>query len=134
MIPYCKATGVGLLPWSPLARGHLARSASGGATKRGNTEPDGETAASLGHPVFMMGFTDMDQGVIKRVEEIAGKKGWSMATVALAWINQTVTSPIVGLGSVARIREASEAASKRLEPEEVAYLEELYQPRPIIGH
>lgn len=135
MIPYCKATGVGLIPWSPLARGHLARSPDREEeTRRGNHEPNAEVAAGLGHAVYKLGFTDMDQAIIRRVQETAQRKGWSMATVALAWINGKVDAPIVGLGSVKRITEGLEAAWKRLEPEEVTYLEELYAPRVIIGH
>lgn len=82
----------------------------------------------------MLGFEDMDTAIIARVEELAEKKGWSMASVGLAWINEKIDSPIVGLGSVKRILEGLEAASKKLEPEEVAYLEELYVPRVILGH
>lgn len=135
MIPYCKATGVGLIPWSPLARGHLARSPGREEeTRRGNHEPSAEVAAGLGHAVYKLGFTDMDQAIIRRVEEVAKKKGWSMATVALAWINGKVDAPIVGLGSVKRVTEGLEAAWKRLEIEEVAYLEGLYTPRTVIGH
>lgn len=135
MIPYCKATGVGLIPWSPLARGHLARSPSKEVeTARKSNEPNAEQAEKLGHPMFKLGFTEVDRAIIARVEEIAEKKGWSMATVGLAWINGKVDAPIVGLGSGDRIKEASEAAQKRLEPEEVAYLEGLYAPRGIIGH
>lgn len=131
MIPYCKATGVGLIPWSPLARGHLARSPSE-ATNTSRLDTEVGHAAIV--PLFGLGFTDIDQAVIKRVQELALKKGWSMATVGLAWINGKVESPIVGLSSVKRLVEALEAAEKRLEPEEVAYLEELYVPRVVIGH
>lgn len=134
MIPYCKATGVGIIPYSPLARGHLARSQKGSDTRRKDHEPNAEVASKLGHSAYMLGFTDMDIAVIARVEEIAEKKGWTMATIGLAWINAKIESPIVGLGSIKRVQEALEAASKRLEPEEVAYLEELYVPRPVIGH
>lgn len=135
MIPYCKATGVGIIPWSPLARGHLARSPSKSAeTSRNSHEPNAEAAAKLGHPVYQLGFTEMDRKIIKRVEEVAQKKGWNMAMVGLAWINSKIDAPIVGLGSMARVDEAAEAAEKRLEVEEVAYLEELYAPRVVIGH
>ncbi|KAL0632711.1 hypothetical protein Q9L58_008404 [Maublancomyces gigas] len=134
-IPYCKATGVGLIPWPPLARGHLARSLSDEApTARGGFELNAEEAGKLGHPIFELGFTSMDRAIIKRVQEITEKKGWSTATVGLAWVNAKVDSPIVGLGSVKRVKEGLEAAWKRLEVEEVAYLEELYTPRVIIGH
>lgn len=134
MIPYCKATGVGLIPWSPLARGHLARSQKGSDTRRKDHEPNVEEASKLGNAAYMLGFSDMDTAIIARVEEIAEKKGWSMATVGLAWINEKIESPIVGLGSIKRAQEGLEAATKRLEPEEVAYLEELYVPRTIMGH
>lgn len=135
MIPYCRATGVGIIPWSPLARGHLARSPSKETkTARKDHEPSSEEAAKLGFAVYQLGLTKIDQATIARVEELAEKKGWSMATVGLAWINEKVDAPIVGLGSVERIEEGVEAAKKRLEPEEVAYLEELYAPREIIGH
>lgn len=76
----------------------------------------------------------MDVAIIARVEEVALKKGWSMASVGLAWINGKVTAPIVGMGSVKRMEEALQAASLRLDEEEVAYLEELYMPRNIVGH
>lgn len=135
MIPYCQTTGVGIIPWSPLARGHLARSLSKGTkTARKNHEPNSEEAAKLGFAVYQLGLTDIDQATIARVEELAEKKGWSMAAVGLAWINGKVDAPIVGLGSVERMEEAVGAAEKRLEPEEVAYLEELYAPRTVIGH
>lgn len=125
MIPYCKATGVGLIPWSPSEEVE---------TTRKSNEPNAEQAEKPGHPMFKLGFTEVDRAIIARVEEIAEKKGWSMATVGLAWINGKVDAPIVGLGSVDRIKEAVEAARERLEPEEVAYLEGLYAPRGIIGH
>lgn len=132
MIPYCKATGVGLIPWSPLARGHLARSQKGAATRRRDHEPDAEAASKLGHVAYMLGFAEVDTKIIARVEELAEKKGWSMASVGLAWINAKVAAPIVGIGSVERLLEGLEAATKRLEVEEVAYLEELYVPRDVI--
>lgn len=131
MIPYCKATGVGLIPWSPLARGHLARSPG---NETSSSRLDSEIGPTPSFAVMGLGFTDMDLAIIGRVEEIAQKKGWSMATVGLAWINGRVEAPIVGLSSVKRLVEAVEAADKRLEPEEIAYLEELYVPRTIIGH
>lgn len=131
MIPYCKATGVGLIPWAPLARGHLARKR---AKPTESTRQDAEDGYTDYKALWEMGSTEMDLAIIKRVEEIAEKKGWSMATVSLAWVNGKIDSPIVGLSSAARAVEAVEAADKRLEPEEVAYLEELYSPRMIIGH
>jgi aryl-alcohol dehydrogenase-like predicted oxidoreductase len=68
------------------------------------------------------------------VQEIAEKKGWKMAHVALAWINKRVSSPIIGFSSVERMDEALDANGKTLTEEEEKYLEELYQPRNIVGH
>lgn len=128
MIPYCKATGVGLIPWSPLARGHLTRFPASTESTRAESE-------SADIPInISIGKTDIDKAIIERVHEIAKKKGWSMATVALAWINGKVSAPIVGMSSVKRVEEALEGSGQKLEPEEVKYLEELYQPRPISGH
>lgn len=129
MIPYCKATGVGLIPWSPLARGHLTRLPSGDESTRSV-----EDSKRGGLGLAAVGASDTDKAIIKRVHEIAEKKGWKMATVGLAWINAKVDAPIVGMSSVKRVEEALEASRKMLEPEEVAYLEELYVPRSIQGH
>ncbi|KAI9694305.1 MAG: hypothetical protein M1820_009029 [Bogoriella megaspora] len=127
MNAYCNFTGVGLIPWAPLARGHLARPPSEfGSTSR--------SAMEQKRVVFPTGHTDIDQQVIARVEELATKKGWKMSQVALAWINQRVTSPIIGFSSVERIDEAVNIRDKTLTEEESKYLEELYQPRAIQGH
>ena len=78
MNKYCKLTGVALIPWAPLARGHLARPAS----EFGNTV---RSAGEKQRVVFPTGHTDTDQKIIARVEELAKKKGWKMSQVALAW-------------------------------------------------
>ena len=90
MIPYCKAHGIGLIPWSPLHQGALAKPFS---------ESSARKEATKGTP-FEMPITDVDKTIISRVEEIAKKKGWKMSEVALAWIDKKVTSPIVGVNSV----------------------------------
>ncbi|KAF3064204.1 Versiconal hemiacetal acetate reductase [Daldinia childiae] len=124
---FCNDTGVGLIPWSPLCRGHLARpSAAFGSTERSKLEKD---TAPGSH-----GTVEPDLTIIKRVQEIADKRGWKMAHVALAWINKRVASPIVGFSSIARIDEALGAKDKVLTDEEEKYLEELYQPKQISGH
>jgi aryl-alcohol dehydrogenase-like predicted oxidoreductase len=81
-----------------------------------------------------IGWDENDQQIIKRVEEIAGKKGWKMSSVALAWINKRVAAPIIGFSSIERMEEALEARGKELTEEEEKYLEELYLPRAISGH
>lgn len=80
------------------------------------------------------GNRDCDIETIKRVQELADKKGWKMSQVALAWINKRVSSPIIGFSSVDRLDEALEANGKTLSEEEEKYLEELYQPQAISGH
>ncbi|EWG38343.1 alcohol dehydrogenase [Fusarium verticillioides 7600] len=124
MIRFCNDTGVGIIPWAPLCRGHLARPpAQFGATERSREEKEGSGELS-----------ETDQRIIGRVVEVAGKHEWPMAHVALAWINQRVTSPIIGFSSVERIEQAIGARGKKLSDEEVKYLEELYQAKPIAGH
>ena len=80
------------------------------------------------------GYTDVDKQIVKRVQELAEKKGWKMSEVALAWINKRCTSPIIGFSSVERIDEALSARGKELTAEEEKYLEELYETRAVVGH
>jgi len=117
---FCDATGVGLIPWAPLCRGHLARPIEAfGTTTRSKPEKE---------------LNEVDVKTIKRVEELAKKKGWAMSQVALAWINKRISSPIIGFSSVERIDEAIAVRGKKLTEEEEKYLEELYQPKNITGH
>jgi aryl-alcohol dehydrogenase-like predicted oxidoreductase len=120
MNKYCHETGVGLIPWAPLYRGHLARPLDSGATTRSET-----SKAEL---------KGADAEIVKRVEELAKKKGWAMSHVALAWIIQKNTVPIVGFSSLKRLEEAAEVRGKTLSDEEMKYLEEPYQPKSIMGH
>ena len=112
--------------WAPLCRGHLARPPS----EFGNTTRSAGEKASPS----TTGTVEPDLSIIKRVQELAEKKGWKMSHVALAWINKRVSSPIIGFSSVERMDEAIEVRGKRLTDEEEKYLEELYQPKAITGH
>ncbi|OAL03808.1 aldo-keto reductase-like protein [Phaeosphaeriaceae sp. SRC1lsM3a] len=124
---FCNDTGVGLIPWAPLCRGHLARPSSAfGST----TRSEGEEKANALHT----GRQNNDKQIIERVEELAKKHDWKMSHVALAWINKRVSSPIIGFSSVARMDEALDARGKELTEEEENYLEELYVPTKIVGH
>lgn len=124
---FCNDTGVGLIPWAPLCRGHLARPSSEfGSTERSKLEKAGSPGTH--------GTVEPDLTIIKRVQELAEKKEWTMSHVALAWINKRVTSPIIGFSSVKRIEESIGARNKILTDEEEKYLEELYQPKAISGH
>jgi aryl-alcohol dehydrogenase-like predicted oxidoreductase len=124
---FCNDTGVGLIPWAPLCRGHLARPSSAfGST----TRSEGEEKANNLHT----GRQNNDKQIIERVEELAKKHDWKMSHVALAWINKRVSSPIIGFSSVARMDEALDARGKELTEDEEKYLEELYVPVRIVGH
>ena len=114
--------------WSPLSRGHLARP----PTEFGNTT---RSAGEKTMPkIFKTAQDQVDQKIISRVQELAEKKDWKMSHVALAWINKRITSPIIGFSSVERMDEALDALGKSLTEEEEKYLEELYVPKPIMGH
>ncbi|KAI9721565.1 MAG: hypothetical protein M1812_002327 [Candelaria pacifica] len=127
MNKYCDLTGVGLIPWSPLCRGFLARPVAGtGSSKRGSTEKS--------KPMFASGMGQPDEAIIDRVQELAEKKKWKMSQVALAWLNKRITSPIIGFSSIERVEEAIGVKGKTLSEEEERYLEELYIPKAIQGH
>lgn len=124
---FCDDTGVGLIPWAPLCRGHLARPPSAfGSTDRSQDEKNNRPGSH--------GTVEPDLTIIKRVVEIAEKRDWPMAHVALAWINKRVASPIIGFSKDERIDQAIAAKGKVLTVEEEKYLEELYQPKAIQGH
>ena len=127
MNPYCKESGVGLIPWAPLYRGWLARPQS--ASQGGDTA---RQATMKNHP--FVDITEVDNEIIGRVEEIAKKHDWKMSQVALAWTIQKGTIPIVGFSNIDRVHEACEVRGKRLTDEEMKYLEEPYKPKAISGH
>ncbi|KAJ6628319.1 Aldo keto reductase [Mycena sp. CBHHK59/15] len=114
MIPYCKAHGIGLIPWAPLAEGALARPMGVETTR---------TRAAKG-TVFEISFSEADAKIISRVQELAKKKGCTMSQIALAWVQLKIDSPIVGISSVERM-EQSLVTGIELSSEEVKYLEEL---------
>ncbi|KAL1756446.1 NADP-dependent oxidoreductase domain-containing protein [Schizophyllum commune] len=124
MLAYCKFNGVGVIPYSPLFGGKLARPVEAGATAR--------TESLQGTPIALP-LSEADQAIVKRVEEIAKKRGVKMSQVALAWVASKTDSMIVGMNSPARAQESA-VADLTLTDEEVAYLEEPYQPKPVFGH
>jgi 1-deoxyxylulose-5-phosphate synthase len=128
MIPQCLDQGVGLIPWSPLARGLLAgsRTSSGERlTQRANTDP---FLDSLYRP-------DLDVPVIDRVAEVAAERGVPQAQVALAWLlhKPGVTAPIVGATKLPHVEDALAAAELTLSDDEIRRLEEPYVPHPVSG-
>ncbi|KAF4311015.1 alcohol dehydrogenase [Botryosphaeria dothidea] len=128
MIPYCRATGVGLIPWSPIARGALTRPwAARDATVRDRTD-------NFLKALIRSRESESDKAVVGRVEEVAGKRGVSMAAVATAWVAGKGVCPIIGLSSKERIEEAVRNSNLKLSEEEVKYLEEPYLPKQIAGY
>ncbi|PCH06949.1 Aldo/keto reductase [Penicillium occitanis (nom. inval.)] len=124
MIPYCKDAGIGLVPWSPLARGVLARP----WTARDSSRETTDLAMKL---LVRMRESEADKAIVDRVEKIAKAKGVSMAQVAIAWLHYHGTFPALGLNSPERIDEAVGALSVKLTEEEVKELEEPYLPKGI---
>jgi 1-deoxyxylulose-5-phosphate synthase len=129
MNPLCRAEGVGLIPWSPLARGFLAgsrRKFDQGDTTRAKTD-------EYAHKLY---YHDSDFGVVERVTAVAQKRGVPNAQVALAWVLQQpgVTAPIIGASKPNHINDAIAALNLKLTPEELKSLEEPYRPHPILGH
>jgi aryl-alcohol dehydrogenase (NADP+) len=123
MLPLCADQGIGVIPWSPLARGRLTRPWDATTAR---TEKD-EFGKSL--------YRDTDREIVERVLEVAGKRGVSAAEVALAWMlrNPAVTSPIVGVTKPEQLTEAIAAVDVELDDEEMAFLEEPYLPHSVAG-
>jgi aryl-alcohol dehydrogenase (NADP+) len=129
MNPLCRAEGVALIPWSPLARGFLA------GNRRG--EEKGETVRAksdeFAHGLY---YKEDDFQVVDRVTELAKKHAVPNARIALAWIlhQPGVTAPIIGATKEHHIPDAVKGAEIKLSSEEIAYLEAPYKPHPVLGH
>jgi aryl-alcohol dehydrogenase-like predicted oxidoreductase len=129
MLPLCREEGIGVIPWSPLARGFLAgnrRKEGFGETVRSKTDP-------YAHGMY---YQPSDFGVVDRVGEIARARGVPNAQVALAWIlaQPGVTSPIVGASKMQHLEDAVAALSLKLDERELQALGEPYQPHRVLGH
>jgi aryl-alcohol dehydrogenase-like predicted oxidoreductase len=129
MIPFCQAEGIGIIPWSPLARGFLAGNRSrsdDGNTVRGKSD-------TFSHEMY---FQETDFEIVDHVVEIAQKHGCTPAQIALAWMlhKPWITAPIIGATKMPHLEQAVGALEISLSPEEIASLEEPYQPHPVLGH
>jgi len=129
MIPLCRAEGVGLIPWSPMARGFLAGNRSRqdfGDTVRAKTDEYGQK----------MYYTDADFAIADRVIELARKRNVFPAQIALAWILQQsgVAAPIIGASKMEQLEQAVQSLEISLDATELKFLEELYKPHPVLGH
>jgi aryl-alcohol dehydrogenase-like predicted oxidoreductase len=128
MAPLCLEEGVGLIPWSPLARGKLARPwKAPSSTQRVRVD---ETARHL-----YAGSEAADEQIVRRVGEVAGARGVPHAQVALAWLlhQPGVTAPIIGATQLGHLDDAVASLDVNLEPAEVAALEADYVPHRVVG-
>jgi aryl-alcohol dehydrogenase-like predicted oxidoreductase len=129
MIPLCRDQGVGVIPWSPLARGFLTGTRTrAGERRTTRAETDQFTDSLYGRP------EDFD--VADRVAEVAGERGVPAAQLALAWLMHRpgVTAPIVGATKLAHLEDALAAADLDMSAEDMVRLEEPYVPHPVLGH
>jgi aryl-alcohol dehydrogenase-like predicted oxidoreductase len=127
MISLCRSEGIGVIPWSPLARGRLARPWQSENTKRYETDQFGKSMYSQ--------TEEADRRVVDRLGQVAEQRGISRARLALAWLlsKSVITAPIVGATKLHHLQDAVAALSVRLLPEEIASLEEPYAPHPVLG-
>ncbi len=129
MIPFCLDQGVGLIPWSPLARGFLAgnrRPDKSGPTKRAKSDQFAQ----------QMYFSEGDFAVVEQVKRIAAQRDVTPAQIALAWLlhKPGVAAPIIGASKLRHLEEAVAAIDIKLSAEEMDALEAPYQPHPVLGH
>ena len=129
MNPLCQAEGIGIIPWSPLARGFLA-----GNRKKGEADPTARAKSDdFAHRMY---YEDADYAIVDRVVALAEAKGVKPAQIALAWLlhRSEVTAPIIGATKMYQLEEAIAAVDIKLSSDEMKQLEELYQPHPVLGH
>jgi len=128
MIPLCRAEGIGVIPWSPLARGVLL-----GNRKEGTTRARSDDFSAI---LYGKEIAESDEKVIQQVQTLASRKGVPPAQIALAWHlhKPGIVAPIVGASKLSHLEDAIAAVSVSLSAEEIAFLEEPYVPHRIVGH
>jgi len=127
-LPLCQKEGLGVVPWSPMARGYLTRPHEEyTSTKRAETDDYAQA-----HPYAESGGREINE----RVEELADEKGVSMAQLSLSWLlhKEWVDAPIIGASKVEHLEDAVEALEVSLSDSDVEYLEDPYEPVPVSGH
>jgi len=130
MIPLCRDQGVGLIPWSPLARGFLA-----GNRAKGDKEQGATSRAQTDDIAQNYYYRDSDFQVVEALGALARQKNLSHATLAYAWLlHKGVSAPIVGASKTWQLDQAVAALEVTLSAEEVRQLEAPYQPHPVLGH
>jgi len=128
MLPFCRELGIGVLPWSPLARGLLAGSRGRGGERR--------TVRANSDPIIDAFYTEDDFAVVDANAEVAARRGVPPAQVALAWLlsRPGVTAPIIGATKLSHLDDAVAATALTLDEKEIEELESPYRPHPVIGH
>ncbi len=129
MLPLCRAEGIGAIPWSPLARGFLSgnrRRQDRGETTRAKTD-------DFAHKLY---YEDTDFKIVDRVVELASQRGVAPAQIALAWLlhQPGITAPIIGASKMEHLEQAVAALDIKLDDRDRTFLEEPYQPHPVLGH
>jgi len=129
MLPLCRDAGVGVIPWSPLARGFLA----GGRMKPHEGETERARSDDFSPRLY---FREADFAVVDAVSAIAAKRGVANTQVALAWVlkNPAISSPIIGATKLPHIDDAVKALALTLEPDEIKTLEAPYRAKPVLDH
>jgi aryl-alcohol dehydrogenase-like predicted oxidoreductase len=129
MIPLCIDQGVGVIPWSPLARGVLA----GNRTREGERRTTRANSDAFGDSLYRQ---PSDFDVVDRNAQVAGARDVPPAQVALSWLlhRPGMTAPIIGATRLGHLEDALAAEQLELTPEEMTQLEELYVPHPVLGH
>lgn len=132
MLPLCRAEGIGVIPWSPLARGFLAGNRQLDGDRRTGATARAETDGFAKH----LYYQPQDFTVAARVQKLAEKRGHAPAQLALAWMlsKPVVTAPIIGATTIAQLDQLVGALEVPLTFQDVAYLEEPYQPKAVAGH
>ncbi len=124
MVPYCKEEQIAMTPYSALASGRLARR-------------PGETSLRMEKDAYARGKYDAtqeaDQLIIRRVADLAERRGVSMTEISLAWLMEKTAAPVAGATKTQQLCDAAAAVNIKLTPEEIRYLEELYQPHALTG-
>ena len=129
MLPLCRAEGVGIIPWSPLARGFLAGN-------RTRTEDTATMRAQTDDFAQSMYYRDNDFAVVDQLKQVAAARGVAPAQIALAWVlaQPGVTAPIIGASRIEQLNELGAALSIKLSEDECRTLQAVYQPHPVLGH
>jgi aryl-alcohol dehydrogenase (NADP+) len=136
MLPLCLSEGIGVIPWSPLARGFLIGNRKAGENTKGGGANAETSRAASDEFAHMLYYREQDFAIVERVASVAKKHGRPNARVALAWMltKPVITSPIVGASKPHHLEDAAAALTLKLDAEDIKALEEPYKPKRVMGH